>query len=152
MTQQPPLQPLKPIDRNGLILVGTFLAIVLVAVFVLPKPSVDVAALTFVEERSLVFTDLGDDRVEIRDASTNSPVLTLEANHGGFTRTALRAISYNRRLHQVAPDVPVVLGKTEKGRIFLIDPSTEKSIAVSSFGDSNADQLRLILSASSLSS
>ncbi|NRA29182.1 MAG: hypothetical protein HRU11_02890 [Parvularculaceae bacterium] len=145
---------LNPSDQKGLISLGILLAIVLVMVFLTGPAEDDGFGTTLVESRSLIFEESRavSGSVNVINADTMEPLLTLTSGEGGFTRTALRALAYNRRLHDVAPNVPLILGKTDKGRIFIIDPSTDKSIAVSSFGQSNADQLQSLLSAPNTSS
>jgi len=139
---------LKPIDRYALWSMCGFLCLVVLFVFLSNPAPQDGASLELVESRSLIFKDGPSGTIVVINADTQEELLTLQTNEDGFTRTAVRALAYNRRLHDVEPEVPITLGKTAAGRIIIHDPSTDKSIRVGAFGELNAAQLNKLLETS----
>ena len=116
--------------------------------FVARQPGGAVASipeLEFAQSRLLVFADVAEGGIVVSDASTGVEVAQLGTGDGGFTRTALRALFYSRRLHEVGPLEPVLLARATDGRVILHDPSTDKTIALDAFGDPNAAQVAALL-------
>lgn len=99
----------------------------------------------FTESRVLLFdhSEVGD--ITVTDAETGDLIDVYGAGDGGFTRTALRALIYNRRLEDIDPREPFIVGRADDGRIILHDPSTTKTIGLDAFGDVNAEQLAALL-------
>lgn len=103
---------------------------------------------TMAETRMVLFLDDEGGIVSVLDAETRSPIAAYNSGEGAFARTALRALAYTRRLHGIGSDAPFLIARSEDGQIILHDPSTQKSIGVSAFGDSNVEQFARLLTSS----
>ncbi|MEL7480499.1 MAG: photosynthetic complex assembly protein PuhC [Pseudomonadota bacterium] len=105
------------------------------------KPRVeDVAA-----SASLVFVDEPDGAVSVHAADTGETVHVFSADSGGFVRTAMRAIAFERRRRGIGSAPPVTLARTTDGRLILSDPSTSKSVALNAFSDASAASFAVLL-------
>lgn len=102
-------------------------------------------ALVFTASEELIFKDAADGVVIVERAADGSTVVELQAGEGGFTRTALRGLFYSRKMYGVGPEAPIVLARTEEGRVVLHDPATNKTIGINAFGDVNTAQLMALL-------
>lgn len=95
--------------------------------------------------RSVVFLDGHGGLVSVLDAETERQIATYTSGEGGFIRTALRALAYSRRLEEISHEDPFVVARTEDGQILLHDPSTQKTIGISAFGEANIEQFAQLL-------
>lgn len=129
-------------ERIPLIAVAGLIGISLVTVFagrLTGKGLKDAEEPVLVESRSLIFADGADGLVDVRDFLTGASVAQFGSGEGGFARTALRALAYSRRVHEVGPEDPFVVGRADDGRVVIHDPSTGKTISLSAFGDAQED-------------
>jgi putative photosynthetic complex assembly protein len=99
------------------------------------------------QARLLVFEDLADGGIAVRDPAAVEPFYVYNADDGGFVRTAMRALAHDRRMHNVGADAPFRLLKTAEGRLIIEDPSTGSKIGAEAFGDDNEQSFALLIDA-----
>ena len=87
----------------------------------------------------LFFEDRADGSVTVRDAASGLVVDELEPGTNGFVRATLRTLAGARASHGAGPEAPFRVGRTETGRIFLIDPVSGREIDLRAFGPTNSD-------------
>lgn len=87
----------------------------------------------------LLFEDRPDGSVTVRDAATGRLVDELEPGTNGFVRATLRTLAGARGNYDAGPETPFRVGRTETGRIFLIDPVSGREIDLRAFGPTNSD-------------
>lgn len=92
-----------------------------------------------VDQLAVNFFDEDDGGVGVYHAETGEPLKIYEAGSGNFIRIAVRSLAAKREMSGIGKTPPFELIKTEAGRIFLHDPSTEKFLALRAFGQGNAD-------------
>lgn len=98
-----------------------------------------------VDQRTVYFLDADPGQVAMVDADTKETIAVFNSGEGGFARTALRALAYTRRLHDLGPEVPMIVGRASDGRLVIHDPATNKTISLDAFGDANAAQFAFLL-------
>lgn len=91
-----------------------------------------------VNSRALVFTDLPDGRIGVRDPVRGEVLEPLEGS-GGFVRGSLRALARQRRLANVGPEVPFYLARHADGRLTLSDSATNNHLDLQAFGPDNSN-------------
>ncbi|MEL6662235.1 MAG: photosynthetic complex assembly protein PuhC [Pseudomonadota bacterium] len=99
---------------------------------------------TSAETLSLTFTDEADGAVGVWDASSGALIHTYAAGEGGFVRTAMRALTFDRDKHGIGQAPPFTLTRTAEGILLLEDPSTGRRVALEAFSKGSAanfDQL-----------
>jgi len=96
-------------------------------------PVVDAAT---VWEASLLFEDLPNGDVQVRDAR-NGLTVAVFSGEQGFLRGSLRAMARQRRLAQADMTAPLVLRALADGRLLLLDPNLGERIDLDSFGPTN---------------
>ena len=99
------------------------------------------------QDRLLVFEDLADGGIAVRDPDGAEPVYIYNADDGGFVRTAMRALAHDRRMHRIGPEAPFRLIKTAEGRLIIEDPSTGSKIGAEAFGADNEQSFALLIDA-----
>ena len=72
-------------------------------------------------------------------AASGLVVDELEPGTNGFVRATLRTLAGARESHGAGPEAPFRVGRTETGRIFLIDPVSGREIDLRAFGPTNSD-------------
>ncbi|MEM7242544.1 MAG: photosynthetic complex assembly protein PuhC [Pseudomonadota bacterium] len=97
----------------------------------IPKPS----AVTHERLISVEITSRGG--ALVHDMGTGALVADIAANRAGFVTGVWRALSYKRRINDVAPDLPVILQKRANGRFYLFDPETGWDFQIHGFGADN---------------
>lgn len=93
---------------------------------------------------SLTFTDETDGSVGVYDAETGERIHLYPAGEGGFVRTAMRALTFDRDKHGIGQVPPFTLTRTSEGILLLEDPSTGRRVALEAFSRGSAanfDQL-----------
>ena len=95
---------------------------------------------------SLTFADREDGAVIASHAGTGDVLQIWEPGTGGFVRTALRALAYDRRAVGIGSTPPFLLSRTDRGRLLLEDPSTGKRLALEAFGRANMGEFEALLS------
>ncbi|MEM9739447.1 MAG: photosynthetic complex assembly protein PuhC [Pseudomonadota bacterium] len=97
-----------------------------------------------VQTLSLTFTDEADGAVGVQDAETGEQIHLYPAGEGGFVRTALRALTFDRDKYGIGQTPPFRLTRTQEGILLLEDPSTGRRVALEAFSRGSAanfDQL-----------
>lgn len=89
------------------------------------------------DERSLFFFDEADGTVRVEDALDGTEVGRFGPGTGGFVRTTMRSLTYQRRIKGLGREVPFELIEWDNGMLTLLDPTTGKSVELHSFGDGN---------------
>lgn len=93
----------------------------------------------------LTFSDRADGAVIASDFGTGEVIRIWAPGAGGFVRTAVRALAYDRREMGISAAPPFNLIRTDRGRLLLEDPSTGKRLALEAFGDANKGEFEALL-------
>jgi putative photosynthetic complex assembly protein len=88
-------------------------------------------------ERHLLFADLADGGISMRDAGTGELLERVEPGTNGFLRGALRGLARERKREGIGPAVPLRLTSRADGRLLLEDPATNRLIDLGAFGAGN---------------
>lgn len=134
--------------RGPLLAIGAVLVASLVGVAAYRLSGQDARApdAPTVASRLLRFEDGPRGEVVVRDHATGAVLDTLTGEQG-FVRGALRALTRDRRLGNLAgPEQPFELAARADGRLTLIDPVTAQRVDLESFGPSNAGAFARLLS------
>lgn len=148
MKQSHEIPALPRSDRVPLTALGCLMALSVILVFTARFTGTETASAAlpiFAESRNVIFSDTAGGSVAVIDADTGEEIIVYGTGEGGFTRTALRALAYSRRLHEIGADEPFIVGRGVKGQILLHDPTTEKTVGIDAFGDVNAQQFARLL-------
>lgn len=105
------------------------------------------AAVTPLEQRSLLFADGADGSVVITEASTGEEVGMIEADseQGGFIRGVLRGLARERRMYDVGSEPPFTLTLWRDGSMSLVDDATGRSVELGAFGPDNRAAFAVLL-------
>lgn len=96
-------------------------------------------------ERHLLFTDIGNGTLEVKNAGTSVVIAKLPSGTGSFVRGTLRALNRERRsLDRTQQLSPFKLRQSERGLV-LEDPATGTSLHLNAYGQSNVAQFRRFL-------
>lgn len=95
--------------------------------------------------RSLVFLDLADGGVLVRDADSQAEVTRLEPGSNNFIRGTLRALARERRQHEIGPGAAVRLAAWPDGQLTLSDPLTGRMLGLDAFGSTNRESFARLL-------
>ncbi len=87
----------------------------------------------------LLFEDRADGSVTVRDADSGLVIDELEPGTSGFVRATLRTLAGARASYGAGHEAPFRVGRTETGRIFLIDPVSGREIDLRAFGPTNSN-------------
>ena len=96
-------------------------------------------------ERSLRFVDVAGGAITVMDATTNTVAAELPAGTNNFLRGAMRALTRERKMASIGPDVPFRLVRYVDGRLVLHDPATKQSVTVTSFGQTQVESFDRLL-------
>ena len=91
-----------------------------------------------VESAELFFEDEADGSVIVRSADTGVVLDVLEPGTNGFLRATLRGLARARTATDAGSEEPFVVGVTETGRSFLIDPVSLRQVDLRAFGRTNS--------------
>ena len=98
-----------------------------------------------IAERQLLFTDESNGGIRVVDATTKRLAASLEPGTNGFLRGALRALTRGRTSSGIGQAVPFRLVRYADGRLVLIDPTTNRSVTVTSFGSTQVESFDRLL-------
>lgn len=98
-----------------------------------------------IAERQLTFTDESNGGIRVMDATTHTLAASLPPNSNGFLRGALRALTRGRSSAGIGQTVPFRLVRYADGRLVLIDPTTKRSVTVTSFGTTQVESFDRLL-------
>ena len=87
----------------------------------------------------LYFEDSDDGSVLVREAGGGTVIDVLDPGTNGFVRATLRTLVRARAAVDASDETPFVVGQGTSGRIFLIDPVSERRIDLRAFGPTNAE-------------
>lgn len=91
------------------------------------------------ESMAIRFADEPGGGIGAYDPATNAMIHLYPPETGGFVRTALRALAFDRRRRGVGPEPAFELRRSANGQVTLIDPSTDKFVTLNAFGDGNVE-------------
>lgn len=95
------------------------------------------AGVTVSVERTLKFFDEPDGTVRVEDGATREVLSSFGQGEGGFIRATVRSLVHQRRIRNIGPEVPFTLTRWTNDTMTLSDPTTGRSVEVSSFGPDN---------------
>ncbi len=98
-----------------------------------------------IESRLLQFKDDADGGVSVYDFESGARIWVFEPETGGFVRTAMRALVHSRKLSGHGQEEPFELARTARGRLIMTDPTTQKKLALESFGGANENDFAQLL-------
>ncbi len=98
-----------------------------------------------IAERQLLFIDESNGGIRVVDATTQGLAASLEPGTNGFLRGALRALTRGRSSAGIGQAVPFRLVRYADGRLVLIDPTTKRSVTVTSFGSTQVESFDRLL-------
>lgn len=87
--------------------------------------------------RTLTFHDEADGTVRVEDGATGEMLARFGQGEGGFIRATVRNLVHQRRIRNIGREVPFTLTRWDNDTLTLSDPTTGRSIEVSSFGPDN---------------
>ncbi|KWV90914.1 photosynthetic complex assembly protein PuhC [Erythrobacter sp. YT30] len=108
-----------------------------------------------VATRQIQFFDAEGGMVRVEDAETGAVIGEYDRGTGGFVRQTARALVHQRRIRGIGAETGFELIEWDDGALTLLDPATDKSIELASFGPDNrkifADMLHADLPTATLS-
>lgn len=137
------------VPRPALILAGALVATTLaltalVQVGVLNREAVPAverasAGVVAVETRHLAFEDRADGAVVVKDTDSGETLAVLmgENDGGGFVRGVMRGMARERKMKGMGQTTPFELALWTNGSLSLLDPATDRSVELGSFGPDN---------------
>jgi putative photosynthetic complex assembly protein len=90
------------------------------------------------QSRVLRFDDGSDGSVTVRDAKTGAIIDTFYTGEGAFVRSTVRALVNDRRRKGVTSPGDFRLEIREGAKVYLIDETTQRVLALNAFGPSNS--------------
>ncbi|MEM1149771.1 MAG: photosynthetic complex assembly protein PuhC [Pseudomonadota bacterium] len=105
------------------------------------------AEFTVVRSISLNFSDEADGAVGVYHGETGERIHLYTAGEGGFVRTAMRALTYDRDKFGIGQAPPFQLTETSEGILLLEDPSTGRRVALEAFSAGNAANFQQLFDA-----
>ncbi|UAB78021.1 photosynthetic complex assembly protein [Erythrobacter sp. SCSIO 43205] len=103
----------------------------------IPSEAREQAGTQMTASRSLYFYDEADGSVRVEDAQSGEEIARFGVGTGGFVRTSVRGFAYQRRVNGIGREVPFELIAWDNGMLTLLDPTTQKSVELHSFGEGN---------------
>ncbi|EAQ27804.1 possible photosynthetic complex assembly protein [Erythrobacter sp. NAP1] len=97
------------------------------------------------DTRALYFFDETDGTVRVEDAETGEVIERYGPGTGGFVRTSLRSLTYQRRVNGIGREVPFDLIEWDNGELTLIDSTTDATVELGSFGPGNRETFAAML-------
>lgn len=135
------------IHRAPIIMAGAFVAITLTLTAAVsfgflerqavPSEAREISGTQVVASRSLLFFDERDGTVRVEDAATREELASFGPGTGGFVRSTVRSLVYQRRINGIGRATPFELIDWENGALTLRDSTTGKTVELGSFGDGN---------------
>lgn len=99
------------------------------------------------ERVSVRFIDAADGGVLALHQDTGVKIASFSPGHGGFVRSALRAVAFKRKVLGLGDTAPFEISRSSDGRMILSDPTSGEKIELAAFGGDNANDFAEILSA-----
>jgi putative photosynthetic complex assembly protein len=87
--------------------------------------------------RDLLFEDVSDGSIAIRDANTREQIGEIVPGNDGFVRAVMRLLARERLLVGGNKATPFTLTRWENGRLTIGDPATGKKTELVGFGATN---------------
>ncbi len=106
---------------------------------VLSNDGREAAPVSLVASVDLYFEDREDGSVVVREAGGGTVVDVLDPGTNGFIRATLRTLANARRTIGAGDEEPFTIGRSETGRVLLIDPVSDREIDLRAFGPTNAE-------------
>ncbi|MDP3493919.1 MAG: photosynthetic complex assembly protein PuhC [Hyphomonadaceae bacterium] len=100
-----------------------------------------------VAARDLVFFDMENGAVEVRESGGERVVFVAEPGTNGFIRGVMRGMARNRHAHGLGQEEAFRLAQWQNGRLSLEDLATGKVIELGAFGAENRKAFAQLLSA-----
>jgi putative photosynthetic complex assembly protein len=98
-----------------------------------------------IAERQLLFIDESNGGIRVVAATTQGLAASLAPGTNGFLRGAVRALTRGRTRAGIGQTVPFRLVRYADGRLVLIDPTTKRSVTVTSFGATQVESFDRLL-------
>jgi putative photosynthetic complex assembly protein len=95
------------------------------------------AGIKVAAERTIQFFDEEDGTVRVEDGASGEVLARFGVGQGGFIRATVRNLVHQRRIRDIGREVPFTLTRWTNDTLTLSDPTTGRSIEVSSFGPDN---------------
>jgi putative photosynthetic complex assembly protein len=108
----------------------------------------ELAAEAAVETIYVRFNDEPDGGVGAYHSETRVQLIKYGPGEGGFVRTALRSLAFDRHKAGIGSEPPFELMRSAKNNVVLHDPMTGKSITLDAFGDTNQQDFVQLFAAS----
>jgi putative photosynthetic complex assembly protein len=89
------------------------------------------------DTRLLRFFDEADGTVRVVDGVSGDTIESFGPGTGGFVRSTVRSLAYQRRIHEIGREVPFELIAWDNGMLTLLDPTTDETVELHSFGGNN---------------
>lgn len=90
-----------------------------------------------VATRQIQFFDAPNGMVRVEDANTGVVIGEYDRGTGGFVRQTARALVHQRRIRGIGAETGFELVEWDDGALTLIDPTTDRTIELASFGADN---------------
>jgi len=103
----------------------------------IPSEARAAAGTQAIATRSLVFFDEPDGTVIVGDAVSTEEIARFGPGTGGFVRSTVRSLVYQRRVHGFGRAVPFELIEWDNGALTLRDTTTGETVELASFGSNN---------------
>lgn len=141
----------RPFPRGPLLGAGALVLFALVAIvtyrgMVGEASSIGPAA---VATREFRFEDRSDGAVAVVDATTGRTLELLAPGTNGFLRATLRGLARERKRQDVGTEPPFLLSRLTDGRLYLVDPTTNRQVDLGAFGPTNAAAFARLLTVQS---
>ncbi|WP_298336617.1 photosynthetic complex assembly protein PuhC [uncultured Erythrobacter sp.] len=103
----------------------------------IPSEARAASGATATATRSLLFFDERDGTVRVEDAASREEIARFGPGTGGFVRTTVRSLVYQRRVNGIGRSVPFELIEWDNNMLTLRDTTTGESVELGSFGKGN---------------
>jgi putative photosynthetic complex assembly protein len=129
-----------PFPRGVLIGAGTLLAFTLIMAGIARHSGYykrDLPVSAPVESRMLRFEDRSDGAVTVLDTQENRLIAVLAPGTNGFARGVMRGLARFRKRGEIGDTPSFKLTHWSDGRVSLEDPTTNRTIELDAFGETN---------------
>lgn len=141
-----PLTIPKPVGRMMVLM--ALGAIAVAGWYSLRGETAEVAPLApVVAARMLSFADAADGGLRVTDATTNSPVLTVDAKDATFLRALVRAVHGGRAEDATAAGTVALLELRQDGQMTVRNQATGAVASANAFGQTQASRLVALMAA-----
>lgn len=103
----------------------------------IPSEAREAAGTQVTAKRSLLFFDEADGTVRVEDAVSGEELGRFGPGTGGFVRTTVRSLVYQRRINGIGRATPFELIEWENRALTLQDTTTGETVELTSFGEGN---------------